>query len=116
MGKSALIFAYEPPQFAKRCRIKIDFNTHECTVVLNNVDENDLGEWKLELVKEDYETIEITTLFEETIFLFPSNTSPSLMAAYGCGLEPSARSTNFTSQFGYRMNNRPDELHKRKKL
>ena len=69
MGSLALTFSYQPPEFAKRCRIKINFDRHECTIVLKNVDKNDVGEWRIELEKVDLKKIERKVLFEESIIL-----------------------------------------------
>ena len=74
----ALTFLYSPPDFAKRCDIKIDYNKFECTIVIKNINENDAGQWGIYL-ESDY-------LFElrEPVMLVLSGADPEDELWYGC--------------------------------
>ena len=78
-----LNFMYSPPKFAKRCQIKIDFDTYECKVLLRNVNQNDSGKWALYL---DYQ-------IKEPIILIVSGSNPEDELWYDCN-----HTTNSTIQ------------------
>ena len=74
----ALNFLFTPPDFAKRCIIKIDYNKFECTIVIKNINENDAGQWGIYL-ESDY-------LFElrEPVILVLSGAEPEDELWHGC--------------------------------
>ena len=78
-----LTFLYSPPDFAKRCNIKIDYNKFECTIVIKNMNENDAGQWGLYL---ESGPLESDYLFElrEPVMLVLSGADPEDELWHGC--------------------------------
>lgn len=73
---------YSTPEFKQRSQIRIHYEKHECSFVLLNVDESDVGHWKCDLVGID-ETLGIVHAHDQ-VTLILSHMDPKMEEFFDC--------------------------------